>query len=94
MAYKSNRSGLDGANKSGSSSNAQCLKVLISKPRASSKYPEIKVIKEKRNERMQGKKTTKFLKYSSPQYVYIMFHNCVRVAYSKDTLKVFAIETD
>ena len=55
MTYKSNQSGLDSANKIGNSSNAQCLKVLISKPRASSKYPEIKVIKEKRNERMQGK---------------------------------------
>ena len=84
--------GLDVANKSGSSSNAQCLKVLISKPRASSKYPEIKVIREKlKNQRMQGKKSTE---YFSPQYVLIMFPNCVRVAYSKDTLKVFAIETD
>ena len=85
--------GLDGANKSGSSSNAQCLKVFISKPRASSKYPEIKVIREKlkKNERMQGKKSTE---YFFPQYVLIMFPNCVRVAYSKDTLKVFEIETD
>ena len=40
---------------------------------------------------MQGEKSTE---YFSPQYVLIMFPNCVRVAYSKDTLKVFAIETD
>ena len=84
-----NQGWLDGANKIGNSSNAQRLKLLISKPRASSKYPEIKVIKEKRkNERMQGKKTTEFSKYSSPQYVYIMFHNCARVAHSKDTLNL------
>lgn len=51
MTYKSNRSGLDGANKSGNSSNAQCLKVIISKPRASPKYSEIKVVKEKRKKR-------------------------------------------
>ena len=40
---------------------------------------------------MQGQKSTE---YFSPQYVLIMFPNCVRVVYSKDTLKVFAIETD
>ena len=51
MTYKSNQSGLDGANKIGNSSNAQCLKVLISKPRASSKYPEIKVKREKLKKR-------------------------------------------
>ena len=47
--------------------------------------------KTKKNERMQGQKSTE---YFSPQYVLIMFPNCVRVVYSKDTLKVFAIETD
>ena len=62
MTYKSNRSGLDGANKSGNSSNAQCLKVLISNPRSSSNYPEIKIIEEKRKtERMQGEKINRIL---------------------------------